>query len=450
MERLARFQGSQRSVLPIPGTTARGAEPDAFRRRSLSTRALLTLGLLAASILSGCSAHRTGSVIAAPVAEATTPTTPPRTHIEAETQRISGQADRHLGTNAYNAEELFYEGQRRFGAEELEVAVEIFQRVLDEFPDSRYVAPSLLMLGRSLIDLDRPAEALPHFQRYLEVYPTGRQRYMALLGQGDAHAALKDWTASEKDFRALLELPGLTTPQRDNGRARLARAEIEQGRLDGTVPLLEEIATRFPPISRDADGDNREVGALARFYVGEVKRRQAEAVVLGGDINVEQTSAALEEKSLLTLDAHQHYYRTFSYSLPDYTAVAAYQMAYLYERFYSDLLNSPPPPQLDAEEVALYREMLDEQLVNVVKKATDLYSQVIRHADKFQLKPEWVEKCREGIARLESQRQTVKGGLGPVPASPAQTTGTIPAPLPAQESLPEPSPAGATPVRDHI
>lgn len=394
------------------GVLRKVSQPGTFWRLPVGVGLLLGLGLG-----TGCATHAV-PVNTNPVAETVTPPSqprPPTQRIEGETQQISASPDPAVGLQAFGAEELFFEGQKLYGEENFTGASEIFQRIIRDFSNSRYFAPALLMEGRVRLDLKQPQEALAPFQQYLDAFPNGRQKYSAYLGLGDAHAALNDWTGSEQDFQKLLALTGLTTAQKDAGKARLGRAQIEQGRFSEQETVLEDVANRNPPFlrGRDEDSDSRETGAIARFYVAEILRLKAENVALDGGSSVEAIQKDLEQKSQLTLDAHEQYYRTFSYSLPDYTAKAAYRMANLYERFYNDVMAAPPPKEMSEEDVVLYKEMLDEKLGGVVKKAYDLYGQVIRHADHFGLKGEYVQMCQDGMTRLEARVQQLKATPAP-------------------------------------
>lgn len=344
----------------------------------------------------------------------------PHQQIQVETQKIVASPDSDLGTKGYNAEDLFFEGQLHFTSDEFAEAARLFERVLDEFPESRYIAPAILMRGTSLLKLSQPGQAVGMFERYMAKYPSGSQRWYALKGLGDAKAELKDWQGSEAAFAQMAGLPGLTALQREAAIAGQGRAMVEQGRLDEADPLIKEVAERRGPSSRALDGsiDGRELGAMARFYVGELARRRSEAIIPTSGVDLDALDGALEKKAELLITAHEQYYRTFAYGIPSWTAAAAYQMGYLYERFYQDLMEAPPPSELDAEGVALYREMLNQRLTNVVKRSKDLYGQVVRHASRLHLDDAWVEKCRAGIARLEAG---LKPSASPAPTAPASS-----------------------------
>lgn len=358
----------------------------------------------------------------------------PRQQIQVETQKIVATPDSDLGTKGFNAEDLFYEGQLHFTGDEFSEAARLFDRVLNEFPESRYIAPALLMRGTALLKLSQPGQAVALFERYMAKYPSGSQRWYALKGIGDAKAELKDWQSSEATFAQMAALPALTGLQREAALAGQGRAMVEQGRLDEAEPLIKEVAERRGPSSRALDGsiDGRELGAMARFYVGELARRRSEAIIPSTGVDLDALDGELEKKAELLISAHEQYYRTFAYGIPSWTAAAAYQMGYLYERFYQDLMEAPPPAGLDAEETALYREMLNQRLTHVVKRSKDLYGQVVRHASRLQLDDVWVEKCRAGIARLEEGLKPKQPSAPTAPENSAPPGVTPPATSPRE------------------
>lgn len=360
-----------------------------------------TTCLLCVSLMA-CATSRPPVASNKPTAEAA-----PREKIELESQKITATPDPALGTQIFGGEDLFFEGQRRYDQQDYEGALGLYRRVASEFPDTRYLAPALLMEARVLLELKRPAEAIPPYGAYLSRYPQGRQRTLAYSGLAEAHLALGQWSEAERAYQSLRELPALSSTWRDYADVGLARAQVEQGNLEPSEPVLKALAEKYPPSARDREGDVdvRELGAIARLFLGEVYRRRAELILLTETIDLTRTADQLTRKSQLVLDAHHQYYRTFSYSVPEYTSMAAYRMGYLYERFYGDLMAAPPPPGLDAEDQALYREMLDKELDSVVRQAYELYGQVLRHAERLDLKGEWVEACRQGIARLEERME---------------------------------------------
>lgn len=346
----------------------------------------------------------------------------PREKIELESQKITATPDPALGTQIFGGEDLFFEGQRRYDQQDYEGALVLYRRVSAEFPDTRYLAPALLMEARVLLELKRPTEAIPPYTTYLSRYPQGRQRTLAYAGLAEAHLALSQWTDAENAYSSLLELPALPATWKDLAQVGVSRAQVEQGKLEPAESILLAVAEKYPPSARDREGDVdiREVGATARLYIGEVYRRRAESIVLTETIDLTRTAEQLNKKSQLVLDAHHQYYRTFSYAVPEYTSMAAYRMGYLYERFYADLMAAPPPPGLDAEDEALYRELLDKELDSVVRQAYDLYGQVLRHAERLALKGEWVEACRQGIARLEERMEQSRASNAKSKPAPAR------------------------------
>jgi len=333
---------------------------------------------------------------------------------------------------------LFAAGEARYEAGEYLEAARILGRVPQEFPDSRWVAPAYLVLGSTQLHLKHPKDAVNWFEDYLREYPRGTQCKYAYRGLSDAQAALGDWAASEAAAIALLALPDLSPGDEDSAQARQARARVEQGNLgEKTQILLEDAVLRHGPAAHLEDGfpDDTDTGPMARFYLGELARLRAEAIALTTAVDLEKVASELDMKADFVLEAHRHYYRTFSYGDNVWNARAAYQMANIYERFYLDVMEAPAPEGLSLEDQELYSEALDEALINVVKRAYVLYGQVVRYARDFSLEEEWVERCRQGIVRLEQRIQSVEGRMNqssdgedePEYRKPSQPAGQSPA-----------------------
>ncbi len=66
---------------------------------------------------------------------------------------------------------LFHEAEDRFDAESYEAAIEAYNDYLLKAPQGRWVAASLMKIGAAYQHLERPLDALDHYQRLLSEYP---------------------------------------------------------------------------------------------------------------------------------------------------------------------------------------------------------------------------------------------------------------------------------------
>lgn len=74
-----------------------------------------------------------------------------------------------------SAEKLYREGTKKFSDKSYSTAIEIFKRILDEFPNSKVRALALMGLASSQFSEGEYEEAKFHFENFIEQYPAHRQ-----------------------------------------------------------------------------------------------------------------------------------------------------------------------------------------------------------------------------------------------------------------------------------
>ena len=78
-----------------------------------------------------------------------------------------------------SAGELYKRGIEEFDEQDYREAVEIFKKILDEFPDSKVRPLSLMALARSQYQNGDYEEAKFHFEQFIEQYPANQQSVKA-------------------------------------------------------------------------------------------------------------------------------------------------------------------------------------------------------------------------------------------------------------------------------
>ena len=153
------------------------------------------------------------------------------------------------------------DAQSRISHREYDVATRLLEQVLAE---DAAILDAHQMLGQIAAEQRRPAEAIRHFKRALELNPRDEA---SLFGLAAAYADLKRTDEALAGFRRILELKG------SNGRASLAIADIYVGlkRFDDAAAALEQAS------------QNRESAPFFANKLGEVRAEQGrdgEAVTL--------------------------------------------------------------------------------------------------------------------------------------------------------------------------
>ncbi|MAA73438.1 MAG: hypothetical protein CMN28_01865 [Salinisphaeraceae bacterium] len=107
----------------------------------------------------------------------------------------------------------------------------------------------------------------------------------------------------------------------------------------------------------------------------------------------------LQVKKARLEDALAAYGKAADYGIADITTAATYRTGQLYYRFSRDLLESPRPGNLDAEEAAQYEVLLEEQAFPFEEQAIDIHqANMARAADGIY--NEWVRKSQTELAKL--------------------------------------------------
>nr|WP_227520974.1 tetratricopeptide repeat protein [Marinobacter aromaticivorans] len=97
--------------------------------------------------------------------------------------------------------------------------------------------------------------------------------------------------------------------------------------------------------------------------------------------------------------AVQAYQKTASYGLSSFATEAGYQIAHIYSRLGTDLMESERPEGLSQLELAQYELLLEEQAYPFEDNAIDIHEQNIRRA-RDGIFDEWVRRSYESLRRL--------------------------------------------------
>ncbi len=132
-------------------------------------------------------------------------------------------------------------------------AIEAYETLVNDFPESERIGPALIELGRIHYERNNFQESLRRFQQLAE----HDQQYLqeAYLGKGNAHLALQNRTDARQNFESVLSM----NPENDAARVGLGKVLLSDGRV--------EEARRF--FNLVAGSNTTEIGAEAQFLMGE-------------------------------------------------------------------------------------------------------------------------------------------------------------------------------------
>ena len=99
---------------------------------------------------------------------------------------------------SYSGSQILTAGRELFSAKEYEIAIEAFDRVIQNEKDRGLLEPARVEKGQSLVQLGRYADALVVLEKVLEDYPSSGYTMSICRSASEAYAAVASETADEK------------------------------------------------------------------------------------------------------------------------------------------------------------------------------------------------------------------------------------------------------------
>jgi TolA-binding protein len=152
-------------------------------------------------------------------------------------------------------------------------AVEEYERIVDEFPNSERAGPSLASLGRIAYSRVNYQESYNYFEQLAQKGDKYQQE--AFIGMGNAQLAMNNIDQAEKEYQNALENDANYEP----AKVGLAKVAIEKEDYQRANELLEPIA----------ESNTTEVGAEAQYYLGVSHQEQGnykEAIKAYSNVNI--------------------------------------------------------------------------------------------------------------------------------------------------------------------
>ena len=354
------------------------------------------------------------SLLAAGGARPKTPTTPvvalEETRIVA--RRTSGG---ELELDSYDASQLFQRAYERGVAGECERAVELYDRVVSEFPSSRFVSPSLYNAGLCLRDEGELASAVERWSLLLSRLPDAPDAKHARFLMTSALVELERWEPALESAELLLDRDDLRSDERLEAMARRAESLLGLGRTDDAERAARDALSYYRTRQGDDVIADEYFAAAANFVLAETIRARSEALALP-DADVAAQRETLDRRAQLLLDAQRAYFDTIRYTDARWAAAAGYRIGAMYEQLYAAITSAPVPPpppgrEMGPDALAIYqreyRSQLAERVRPLMRHAIRYWELTLLMVERTGVRSEWVERTR---TQLDRARQRLLGG----------------------------------------
>jgi tetratricopeptide (TPR) repeat protein len=329
------------------------------------------------------------------------------------------QADAELGLTDFDAATLFHEGLRLHEAEDFERALKFYDRILSEFPESRYVSSAAFNAGRCLDILGRSAEAIARYLRIADGMPKSKDWVDAMFRLAEAYTGLDRQAAAIESLKRLLAKPDLNASDRVDASVLLGEAHKASGELLRAEHTLRRALKLFRTHEKEEYLDPAPA-ARAEFRLAELATGRYEAAPLR--LPEDRMRDDLEAKARMLLSAQSGYLRTMRWGNPEWATASGYRIGKLYLDLHKAMEGSAVPEDFSAEEVEVYRDVLRKRLVVLLRKALKVFAMTLQLAERTRSDNAWTRAARQEMERVEalvlSLQEPMPGPASPEPPEP--------------------------------
>jgi len=323
-----------------------------------------------------------------------------REPVRLEPIHIKAARDRdRLIIHSYDASGLFAEAPAAFRPGDLAEAVELYTKLVAEFPDSSLAPPALYNSGLGRERLGDFEGASRDYLGLAAGYASSPDVTDALFRAGGAFEKMEAWDDAIRIFgRILTERQGLKATEKIEALARTGSSLMAAGRPLDARPVLEEAVTLYRMGRGITPSSSTFYYAMAQFKLAEILHGEMRDAALPADEAA--LEPALELKCRLLLDAQAEYAEAIEILHPHWAAAAAYRIGGLYRNLWDDLVAAPTPEDLTDEERQIYLDILRKRIRVLLTKAVAQWERTLRMIRRLELEGEWAKRTEEDLAEI--------------------------------------------------
>lgn len=332
--------------------------------------------------------------------------------IELEPLRIEVVRDEITGETTFEATDarsLFDAGNEALVTGKHEEALGRYDRLLADFPDSSLVAPALYNAGLAHEAAGDFDAAIARYRELVRRQPTGRDSIDAHIRAAAVLAERERWTEATETLTEVLARADLSPSDRLEALARRGYVLLEARDLPAAeAQLAEAIAYHEREAAGGAHFETDYFLAMARYYYGEVPRRQFSAIPIR--LPDEQIARDVEAKAELVILAGERFSAAIEVGNIYWATAAGYQLASMQHDFWTAVVTAPVPPHLEAEVARVYVAEVHKEVRNLLEKALSIHTKNVKLAEVYDTETPWSAASAREVERLTALLAREKAG----------------------------------------
>jgi tetratricopeptide (TPR) repeat protein len=305
-----------------------------------------------------------------------------------------------LALSKMNDEELFAAGSSAFAAGDPARAAACFERLVAAYPQSTHWRRAQFNAGLAQERLEAWDTARQHFSEIADPLGTG-DALDAAFHQAEALYHLDRYPEAATLLGRIVARADLPVSRRIEAQVQQGICQVDGGDLDEGEKTLRSALTAAKEAADRGEPADEYVTAQGQFFVGEIYRLHCEGVTFDPEAKADALSRTLEYKAQLLLSAQGHYLRAIKIGNGYWATAAGERIGNLYEVLYRQMMDSPTPKELNAEEAEVYRQELRRRIKILLTKAIGVYETTVATAERIGTAGPFVDRARVSLERMK-------------------------------------------------
>ncbi len=322
---------------------------------------------------------------------------PPRQEVRFDGETVTGNPE----LASLNDEELFAGGTSAFAAQDYAQAAGYFDRLVDFHPQSPHRSAALYQSGLAHERLEQWDAAAQRFAEIADAQKGTGDALEATFRLAETHYHQERYADAARLLSTLAGRADLPVGQRLRAQVQRGVCELEAGQPEQAEATFRQAVSTYEALA-DKDEVENYYPAQAHFFIGELYRLRYADVKLDPTRGAEALAEDLNHKAEVLLSAQGHYLRTIRVGNGHWATAAGAQIGALYEDLYEQLVHSPAPRELDAEQAEVYREELRKRVHVLLTKAIDVYERTLEAAERIGSHNTFVDKTRQSLEKMKA------------------------------------------------
>jgi predicted negative regulator of RcsB-dependent stress response len=280
--------------------------------------------------------------------------------------------------------DLFKQANDAAKSGETERAINLYRRLVSEFPDSQFAPVALFNIaaifdGRA--DLDATIATL---RELVKAYPTARESIDGHLYIAALQTDHNKFSAALATLDEILPRQNLTYADRIEAFARKGYVLIELRRYEDAETTLTAAVGEWRKVTRL---DDPYYIAMAHYYRGELAHRKfLEAPArLPDDVLI----ADLDKKRVLAVAAYDRWKEALGFKQAYWATASGYQMSQIFVELWEAHVKAPYPRRIDAGTRDKYVVEVHERVREHLDKALDGHRMNVELAKAYGVETTW-------------------------------------------------------------